>query len=101
MTSGTHHNPNYVSHRYWSVPIRAAFVPYPRDVNFRVRCGREIASAQPATDHLGDEIARMNGFAAVSTQRATIQIPIATRSSITTAKHPAVSSLGAYPTPAH
>jgi len=101
MTSGTHHNPNHVSYRYWSAPIRAAFVPCPRNEHFRVRCGQEIWSVRPATDPLDDEITRMNGLTAVSTRRATIQIPIAMWFTLTPAKHPAVSSLGAYPTPAH
>ena len=101
MTSSTHRNPNHVSHRYRPAPIRAAFVPCLRNVHFRLQCGREIASAQPATDHLGDEIARMSGLAAASSQRATIQIPIALRIFLTRVQHPAVSSLEACPTPAH
>jgi hypothetical protein len=36
-----------------------------------------------------------------SSQPGKIQIPIALRSTQTPAKHPAVSSLGACPTPAH
>ena len=93
MTSSTHRNPNHVSHRYRPAPIRAAFVPCLRNVHFRLQCGREIASAQPATDHLGDAIARMKGLTAASLQHTTIQIPIALRPSLTTTEHPAVSSL--------
>ena len=78
-------------YRYRPAPIRAAFVPCLRNVHFRLQCGQEIASAQPATDHLGDEIARMSGLAAASSQRATIQIPIAVRYILTPMQRPAVS----------
>ena len=78
MTSSTHHHPNHVSGCYRPAPIQADFVPSPRNVHFRLQCGREIASAQPATDHLGDAIARMKGLTAASLQHTTIQIPIAT-----------------------
>ena len=101
MTSSTHHHPNHVSGCYRPAPIRAAFVPSPRNVHFRLQCGREIASAQPATDHLGDAIARMKGLTAASLQHTTIQIPIARCIFLTLGQHPAVSSLEACPTPAH
>ena len=72
-----------------------------RDVHFCVRCGREIWPVRYAADSLGDGFAWMTDLIDTSDHRATIQIPIAMWSTLTTVKHPAVSSLGAYPTPAH
>ena len=88
-------------HRYRPAPIRAAFVSCFDDMRFCVQYGQEIWPVRPATDYPGDGIARMAGLIATSCQRATIQIPIVLLSSMTTPQHPAVSSLGASPTPAH
>jgi hypothetical protein len=91
----------YCPYRYRPAPIRAAFVPYRRDVHFCLRCGRAIAFVRPATHHLSYITAWITGLIDTSYHRATIQIPIAMWSTLTTVKHPAVSFLGAYPTPAH
>ena len=88
-------------YRYRPAPIRAAFVPCHRDVHFCVRCGREIWPVRYAADSLRDGFAWITDLIDTSGHRATIQIPIAMWSTLTTVKHPAVSSLGAYPTPAH
>ena len=88
-------------HRHRPVTIRAAFVPCHDDMRFCLRCGQAIWTVRPATDHLNDVIARMAGLIATSGPRATIQIPIAMLSSLTTLQRPAVSSLEASPTPAH
>jgi len=48
-----------------------------------------------------DGFAWMTDLIDTSGHRATIQIPIAMRSILTPTHHPAVSSLEAYPTPAH
>ena len=87
-------------HRYRPAPIRAAFVPCHRNLHFLAQCERESWPVRPATDHLGDGIARMTGLIVTSCQRATIQIPLAKRSTLTPAQHPAGSSLEACPTPA-
>ena len=88
-------------HRYRPMPIRAAFGPCHRNVRFCLRYGRAIALVRPATHHPSYITVRITGLIVTSCQRATIQIPIALRSSLTTPQHPAVSSLEASPTPAH
>jgi hypothetical protein len=88
-------------YRYRPAPIRAAFVLCHRDVHFCVRCGREIWPVRYAADYLGDGFAWMTDLIDTSGQRGAIQIPIAMRSILTPTQHPAVSSLEAYPTPAH
>jgi hypothetical protein len=88
-------------YRYRPVPIRAAFVPCRCNLSFYLQCRREIGPFQPATDPLGNGIASTTDLIVNSCQHAPIQITIAKRPSMTTAKHPAVSSLEAYPTPAH
>jgi len=72
-------------YRYRPAPIRAAFVLCHRDVHFCVRCGREIWPARYAADSLGDGFAWMADFIDTSDHRATIQIPIAMWSTLTTA----------------
>jgi len=90
----------YRPYRCRPAPIRAAYVPCRCNVRFCLQGRREIWPFRPATDLLGNGIAWTTGLIVNSCHRATIQIPIATRPSMTTAKHPAVSSLEAYPTPA-
>jgi len=88
-------------YRYRPVPIRAAFVPCRRDERFCVRCRHQIWRDRATTDYLSDGVIRMTDLIDSSGQRAAIQIPIARRSTPTPTLHPAVSSLEAYPTPAH
>ena len=87
--------------RYRPMPIRAAFVPCHRNLYLRMRGAQLIPSMQPATDHLTNGIARITNVIDAACPLAPIQIPIALRIILTTAQHPAVSSLEAYPTPAH
>ena len=101
MTVRTSHSRNRASYHYRQMPIRAAFVPFHRNVDFCVRGAQIIASIRPATDHLSDGIARITDVIDASCPPASIQIPIALRIILTTAQHPAVSSLEACPTPAH
>ncbi len=88
-------------YRYRPVPIRAAFVLCHRDLHFCVRREQEVWSVRHAADYLGDGFACITDRVVTACHQATIQIPIAMWSTQTTVKHPAVSSLGAYPTPAH
>ena len=87
--------------RYRPAPIRAAFALCHRDVHFRVRCRRRNWRNRAATDYLSDGFIWMTNLVVASCHRATIQIPIDMWSTLTPAQHPAVSSLEAYPTPAH
>jgi hypothetical protein len=91
----------YRPYRYRLAPIRAAFALCDRDVHFRVRCRHRIWRNRAATDYLSGGDIRMIDLVGASCHRATIQIPMAKRPSMTTAKHPAVSSIEAYPTRAH
>ena len=93
--------PNQGSHRHRPVTIRAAFVSCHDDTHSCMQYGQEIWPVWPATDRPRDGNARMTGLITTSCQRATIQIPIAMWSTPNTVKHPAVSSLEAYPTPTH
>ena len=88
-------------YRYRPAPIRAAFVPCHRDVHFRVNCRHWIWRDRVATRYLSDGVIWMTYRIVTSRHRATIQIPIAMRSTLTPSQCPAVSSLEAYPTPAH
>ena len=88
-------------YRYRPAPIRAAFALCRRDVHFRVRCRHRIRRDGATTDHLNDGVIRMTDLIDTSCHGGAIQIPIAVWSTPPTAKHPAVSSLGAYPTPTH
>ena len=99
MSTGAHRV--YRPYRYRPVPIRAAFVPCHRNVYFCVRGAQVIPSMRPATDPLSDGLARITNVIDAACPSAPIQIPIALRIILTTAEHPAVSSLEAYPTPAH
>lgn len=90
----------YRLYRYRPAPVRAAFVPCRCNVRFCLQRWREIWLFRPATEPLNNGIARTNDLTVNSCQQAPIQIPIAKRPSITTAKHPAVSPLEACPTPA-
>jgi len=82
-------------------PIRATFVLCRRDVRFCVKCRHRIWCGKPANDCLGNRVTWMTGLIDTSCERRAIQIPIAMWSTLTTVKHPAVSSPEAYPTPAH
>ena len=87
--------------RYRPAPIRAAFALCHGNVHFCVRCRHRIWRNRAAIDSFSDGIIWMTDLVDTSCQRRAIQIPIAMRSTLTTVKHPAVSSLEAYPTPAH
>ena len=91
----------YRPSRYRPAPIRAAFVPCHCSVRFCLQCRRGIWPFRPATEPLGNGIAWTTDLIHTSCHQAAIQIPIAIWSTLTPAQHPAVSSLGAYPTPAH
>jgi hypothetical protein len=91
----------YRFHRYRTVSIRAALALRHRNVNFCVRRWYRIRRNRAANDHHSDADIGMTDLVVNSCHRVTIQIPIAMRSTLTPAKHPAVSSIGAYPTPAH
>jgi hypothetical protein len=101
MTVSASHNHNRASYRYRPVPIRAAFVPTHHNVHFCVRGAPVMPCMWAATNLLSDGIARITNDIDASCPPAPIQIPIALRIILTTAPHPAVSSLEAYPTPAH
>jgi len=91
----------YRFHRYRTVSIRAALALCHRNVHFRVRSRHRIWRNRAATDYLSDADIWMTELVEPSCQRGAIQIPIAMRSTLASMQHPAVSSLGAYPTPAH
>jgi len=91
----------YRPYRHRPVPIRAVFMPCRRDVRFCVRCRHRIWCDRAVTNTLSDGVIRMTDLIDTSYRRGTIQIPIAMWSTLTPQQRPAVSSLGAYPTPAH
>ena len=87
--------------RYRPAPIRAAFALCHHVVHFHVRCRHRIWRDRAATDSFSDGVIWTTNLIDTSCHPAAIQIPIAMWSTLTPAKHPAVSSLEAYPTPAH
>ena len=91
----------YRPYRYRPAPIRAAFALCHHGVHFRVRYSHQIRRDRAAIDSFSDGVIWATDLIDTSGHRATIQIPIALRSSLTTPQHPAVSSLEASPTPAH
>ena len=91
----------YRPYRHRPVPIQAAFALCHRDGDFRMRCRGQIWHNRAAIDNFSDGVIRMTDLIDTSCHQAAIQLPIAMRSTPTTTQHPAVSSLGAYPTPAH
>ena len=88
-------------HRHRSAPIRAAFLPCRCQLSFCMQSRRIIWRVPSATGYLSNAAGWMTALIDASRHQAMTQIPIATRPSMATAKRPAVSSLGAYPTPAH
>lgn len=99
MSTRAHHAYRPYHHR--PVLIRAVFVLCRRDERFCVRFRHRSWCDRPATNMLSNGVIRMTDLVDSSYQRGTIQIPIAMWSTLTPTQHPAVSSLGAYPTPAH
>ena len=91
----------YRPYRYRPAPIRAAFALCHHDVRFCVRYRHRIWRDRAATNNFSDGVIWMIDLIDTSGHQAAIQIPIAMWSTLTPAQHPAVSSLGAYPTPAH
>ena len=87
-------------YRYWPAPIRAAFVPRCADGYFCRRQRQVIGDIHSTVDILRRAMVWIIQRIGTSDQRGKIQIPIALRSTHTPAKHPAVSSLEACPTPA-
>lgn len=87
--------------RHRPQPTRAAFVRYHRQAHITMRCAPEIAAVRRATDPLRCITFWIAGLIVTAGQPATIQIPIALPSSLTTTQPAAVSSLEASPTPAH
>ena len=88
-------------YRHRSQPIRAAFVPCRHNGGFCLQCRPAVWLFQPATNPRVLGIVWTTDLIVNSCQQSPIQIPIAQRPAMTTAKHPAVSSLEACPTPAH
>ena len=86
---------------YQPAPIRAAFVPCHPDVRFCASRSRRVRPTLCTGDYRDDGVTGITDSVATSCQRRMIQIPIAMRSTLTPTQHPAVSSLEAYPTPAH
>ena len=99
MSTRAHHVDCPDRHR--PAPIRAAFVPCHRDVRFCVLRPRKSRPTPCTYDYRDDGVAGITDFVATSRQRQIIQTPIAMRSTLTPTQHLAVSSLEAYPTPAH
>ena len=91
----------YYPSRYRPAPIRATFALCHHHVHFRVRGSHRIWRDRAATNNFSDAVIWMTDLINTSCQRGAIQIPIAMWSTLTPTQHPAVSSLGAYPTPAH
>jgi len=91
----------YCPYRYRPAPIRAAFALCHHGVHFRVRYSHQIWRDRAAIDSFSDGVIWATDLVDTSYHQAAIQIPIAMWSTLTPAQHPAVSSLGAYPTPAH
>ena len=91
----------YRPHRYRPAPIRAAFVSRGGDLHWWARYGQEIAIYPSAVHPPNNRSASITDPIATAGHPGTIQIPIAMWSTPTPSQHPAVSSLGACPTPAH
>jgi hypothetical protein len=91
----------YRPYRYQPAPIRAGFVPCPRNLHLHRRREQRTSTNQCAFGALRDGTAPMTDLISTSCQPVMIQIPIALQSTPTTVKYPAVSSLEACPTPAH
>ena len=87
--------------KYRPAPIRAAFALCHHDVRFRVIYRRRIWCDRAATDNFSDGVISMTNLIDTSCHQAAIQIPIAMWPDPTSTQHPGVSSLVAYPTPAH
>ena len=88
-------------YRYRPAPIRAAFALCHHGVHFRVRYSHQIRRDRAAIDSFSDGVIWATDLIDTSCHQAAIQIPIAMWATLTPAQHPAVSSLEAYPTPAH
>ena len=88
-------------YRYWPAPIRADCVPRCAARCFCRRHRLVSGKIHSTVDRLRHAMVRIIQRIGTSNQPGKIQIPIALRSTQTPAKHPAVSSLGACPTPAH
>ena len=91
----------YRPYRYRPAPIRAAFALCHHGVHFRMRYSHQIWRDRAATDSFSGGVIWATDLIDTSCHQAAIQIPIAMWSTLTPAQHPAVSSLEAYPTPAH